>query len=121
MTEAGFTTKPYKLHKLEDGPSTDVKITREDALSYYRQMMTIRRMEAAANTLYKDKSIRGFCHLYTGQEAVAIGIESAIRKDDAVITAYRAHGWVYARGIEPKAVLTELTGRKSGVQRGKYH
>uniref|UniRef100_A0ABM0MX40 Probable pyruvate dehydrogenase E1 component subunit alpha, mitochondrial-like n=1 Tax=Saccoglossus kowalevskii TaxID=10224 RepID=A0ABM0MX40_SACKO len=65
--EASFTTKGYKLHKLDEGPSTEVTVTREDALTYYRQMQTIRRMEAAAGNLYKAKVIRGFCHLYSGQ------------------------------------------------------
>ncbi len=78
-SSATFQTKPFKLHKMDDSPNTDVRLEREDALKYYRQMLTIRRMEAAANSLYKDKSIRGFCHLYSGQEAIAVGMESAIR------------------------------------------
>jgi pyruvate dehydrogenase E1 component alpha subunit len=117
--EARFQTKPYKLHKMEEGPSTDVILKRDDGLKMYREMMTIRRMEAAANALYKEKSVRGFCHLYTGQEAVAVGIENSITKNDAVITAYRAHGWTYLRGVTPKGVLTELTGRSSGCAKGK--
>lgn len=119
-SEASFQTKPYKLHKIEDsGPSTEVILKRDDGLKIYREMMTIRRMEAAANTLYKEKSVRGFCHLYSGQEAVAVGIENSIHHDDAVITAYRAHGWTFLRGITPKGVLTELTGRNTGCARGK--
>jgi len=118
-SSATFQTKPFKLHKMDDSPNTDVKLEREDALKFYRQMSSIRRMEAAANSLYKEKSIRGFCHLYSGQEAIAVGMENAIRKTDAVITAYRAHGWTYIRGVPIKAVLTELTGRKSGCARGK--
>lgn len=119
-SEASFQTKPYKLHKIEDsGPSTDVTLKREDGLKIYREMMTIRRMEAAANTLYKEKSVRGFCHLYSGQEAVAVGIENSLHRDDAVITAYRAHGWTFLRGVTPKGVLTELTGRNTGCSRGK--
>lgn len=118
-SEVSFQTKPYKLHRMEEGPSTDVWLTREDGLRMYKDMMMIRRMEAAANTLYKEKSVRGFCHLYTGQEAVATGIEAAITKEDAVITAYRAHGWTYLRGVTPKGVLTELTGRSSGCAKGK--
>lgn len=118
-TEATFQTKPFKLHHLENGPSTEVTCTRDDAMKYYREMMTIRRMETAANNLYKEKIIRGFCHLYSGQEACAVGMEAAIRKTDAVITAYRAHGWTYLRGISVKAVLAELTGREIGCARGK--
>lgn len=82
-------------------------------------MTTIRRLEAAANALYKEKAVRGFCHLYTGQEAVAVGMETAITKKDAVITAYRAHGWTYLRGVSLLGVLAELTGRQSGCARGK--
>lgn len=104
---------------MDEGPSTHVTLTREDGLRIYKDMMTIRRMEAAANTLYKEKAVRGFCHLYTGQEAVATGIENSITKEDAVITAYRAHGWTYLRGVTPKGVLTELTGRNSGCAKGK--
>ncbi|XP_023221388.1 probable pyruvate dehydrogenase E1 component subunit alpha, mitochondrial [Centruroides sculpturatus] len=118
-TEATFQTKPFKLHLLENGPSTEVTVTRDDALHYYKQMMMIRRLEAAANNMYKEKTIRGFCHLYSGQEACAVGMEAALRKTDAVITAYRAHGWTYVRGVSVKSVLAELTGREAGCARGK--
>ncbi|CAL1268001.1 unnamed protein product [Larinioides sclopetarius] len=117
--EATFQTKPYKLHLLDNGPSSDVSVNKEDALKYYRDMMMVRRMETAANSLYKEKIIRGFCHLYSGQEACAVGMEAAIRKSDAVITSYRAHGWTYLRGVSVKGVLAELTGREPGCARGK--
>ena len=71
-----------------------------------------------AGNLYKEKAIRGFCHLYSGQEACCVGIEAAIRQSDPVITAYRAHGWVYMRGVNAKAVLCELTGRSTGCRQG---
>ncbi|XP_027195554.1 pyruvate dehydrogenase E1 component subunit alpha, mitochondrial-like [Dermatophagoides pteronyssinus] len=119
INEAKFQIKPYKLHRLEQGPATEVICTRDDAIKYYEQMSIIRRLEAASNTLYKEKAIRGFCHLYTGQEAVAVGMENAITKKDAVITAYRAHGWVWLRGVDAVGVLSELTGRKTGCARGK--
>ncbi|GAB6026430.1 hypothetical protein CHUAL_012630 [Chamberlinius hualienensis] len=118
-TTADFETKPYKLYRVDNGPPTSVPCTREDALKYYRQMQGIRRMETAANNMYKEKLIRGFCHLYSGQEACAVGMEAAIKKDDAVITAYRAHGWCYTRGISLTGVLSELTGKASGCARGK--
>jgi len=82
-------------------------------------MQTIRRLETAANQLYKEKLVRGFCHLYSGQEACAVGMEASIRKDDAVITAYRAHGWSLIRGVSIKGVLSELTGRRTGCAKGK--
>jgi len=110
---------PYKLHKLEEPPSSTVTCTRDDGLKYYQQMQTIRRMETAAGNLYKEKAIRGFCHLYSGQEAACVGIEAALGPKDAVITAYRAHGWTYTRGVSPVGVLAELTGRRSGCAKGK--
>ncbi|GIY79074.1 probable pyruvate dehydrogenase E1 component subunit alpha, mitochondrial [Caerostris extrusa] len=117
--EATFQTKPYKLHLLDNGPSSDVTVNKEESLKYYKDMMMIRRMETAANSLYKEKIIRGFCHLYSGQEACAVGMEAAIRKTDAVITSYRAHGWTYLRGVSVKGVLAELTGREPGCAKGK--
>lgn len=64
---ASFETKPYKLHKLDNGPSTNITIDRNEALKFYTEMNTIRRLEAAAGSLYKEKIVRGFCHLYSGQ------------------------------------------------------
>ncbi len=79
-------------------------------LEYYRVMSLIRRMETAAGDLYKSKAIRGFCHLYSGQEAICVGIDAAINKDDSIITAYRAHGFALIRGGTLRGVLAELTG-----------
>nr|CAD7266285.1 unnamed protein product [Timema shepardi] len=110
---------PFKLHKLESGPSTQVSVNRDDALHYYKQMYTIRRMETAAGNMYKEKIVRGFCHLYSGQEACAVGIKAALRPYDDVITAYRAHGWAHLMGVSHLGVLAELTGRQSGCARGK--
>ena len=118
-TEATFQTKPYKLHKLDSSPSTNVTLTRDDALKYYRQMQTIRRMETTAGNLYKEKQIRGFCHLYSGQEACAVGMNAALDRDDAVITSYRCHGWTYISTGSIKEVLSELTGKVSGNGLGK--
>ena len=76
-------------------------------------------MEMAADRLYKEKKIRGFCHLSTGQEAVATGIEHAITKEDDVITAYRCHGFAYMRGASVKSIIGELLGRREGIAYGK--
>lgn len=84
-----------------------------------KQMVRIRRMEASANSLYKEKIIRGFCHLYSGQEAVAVGMDASLTKDDQVISAYRVHGWALTRGATVREVLCELTGRSTGTTRGK--
>merc|ERR1711936_1131626 len=64
--------------------------------------------------LYQEKSIRGFCHLCSGQEAIYSGMKAALRDQDAVITSYRAHGFTYVMGVPVLGVLAELTGRKSG-------
>ncbi|XP_057306767.1 pyruvate dehydrogenase E1 component subunit alpha, somatic form, mitochondrial-like isoform X2 [Hydractinia symbiolongicarpus] len=82
-------------------------------------MVTIRRMEQEASKLYKEKIIRGFCHLYSGQEACCVGMNDTLTSGDSVITAYRAHGWTYMKGRSVKEVLTELTGRKTGCTQGK--
>lgn len=119
-SEASFETKEYKLHKIPDaGPSTKVKLTRDDALTFYRQMLVMRRLEAAASTMYKEKQIRGFCHLYSGQEACAVGIKAALRSGDDVITAYRCHAWAYIMGVSVPGVLCELAGHVEGCARGK--
>ncbi|XP_046848229.1 pyruvate dehydrogenase E1 component subunit alpha, mitochondrial-like [Xenia sp. Carnegie-2017] len=114
-----FDIEEFKLHRLDEGPPNKATMTRDEGLDYYKQMTTIRRMENAADKLYKAKIIRGFCHLYSGQEACAVGMEHAINREDSVITAYRCHGWTYMRGKSVKDVLAELTGRVTGTTRGK--
>lgn len=76
-------------------------------------------METASANLYKEKAIRGFCHLYTGQEACCVGMTAAIRHEDPVITSYRAHAWVYMKGVSVFGVLAELVGRVGGCSKGK--
>jgi len=119
VEEATFDLEPYKLHLLEEGPPQTATLTREDGLKYYKDMVVVRRMETAAANLYKEKIIRGFCHLCSGQEAVCVGIKSGIRDMDTVITSYRAHGFAYMMGISVQGVLSELTGKTSGCVRGK--
>ena len=97
-------------------PSNADKVT---LLDYYRSMLLIRRFEERAGQLYGMGLIGGFCHLYIGQEAIAVGMEAAKRPGDQVITGYREHGHMLACGIDPNAVMAELTGRAAGVSRGK--
>ncbi|MCL4136538.1 UNVERIFIED_CONTAM: hypothetical protein GTU68_053554, partial [Idotea baltica] len=118
-TEASFDTCEYKLHKLTEGPASSSTITRDESLVYYRQMQTVRRLEAAAGNLYKEKAVRGFCHLYSGQEAICVGMAAALRPFDNVITAYRDHGWAFVLGTSVSSIMAELTGRESGCSRGK--
>ena len=91
----------------------------QDKLDMLRQMLLIRKFEEKAGEMYNQGKIRGFLHLYIGQEAVAVGFISALRHDDYVITAYRDHGQCLAKGCEPKRVMAELFGRQDGVSHGK--
>ena len=109
----------YILFKFSPGPESTTTLTRSDAMDYYRQMVAVRRMETAAANLYKEKAIRGFCHLCSGQEAICVGIKAALREQDSVITSYRAHGFTHVMGVPILGVLAELTGRSTGCVRGK--
>uniref|UniRef100_A0A5K3EPB8 Pyruvate dehydrogenase E1 component subunit alpha n=1 Tax=Mesocestoides corti TaxID=53468 RepID=A0A5K3EPB8_MESCO len=111
--------QPFKLFKLNEGPSQTTSCTREEALNYYETMQRIRRMETTLSTLYKEKKVRGFCHLYSGQEAVAVGVEAALIPGDAIITAYRCHGFVVTRGEPVAGVIGELMGKANGNVEGK--
>ena len=92
----------------------------EELTEFYRQMLLIRRFEEKAGQLYGMGLIGGFCHLYIGQEAVAVGLQSALTiGQDSVITGYRDHGHMLAYGIDPKVIIAELTGRAAGISRGK--
>ena len=92
---------------------------RDELLKFYREMLLIRRFEERAGQLYGMGLIGGFCHLYIGQEAVAVGMQSIAKKGDQVITAYRDHGHMLATGMDPKEVMAELTGRAGGSSKGK--
>ena len=94
--------------------------SKDELLEMYRQMLLIRRFEEKAGQLYGLGLIGGFCHLYIGQEAVAVGLQSALDGEtDSVITGYRDHGHMLAYGIDPKVIMAELTGRGSGISKGK--
>ncbi len=96
------------------------KASKDELLSLYKQMLLIRRFEERAGQLYGLGLIGGFCHLYIGQEAVAVGLQSAMSVGkDSVITGYRDHGHMLAYGIDPKLIMAELTGRAAGISKGK--
>ena len=91
----------------------------ETLIELYRQMLLIRRFEEKSAEAYSSGKIGGFCHLYIGQEAVAVGAISAIRKDDYVLTSYREHGHAIAKGMSCDSVMAELYGKVTGCSKGK--
>ena len=91
----------------------------EEMQKLYSEMLLIRRFEEKAGQLYGMGLIGGFCHLYIGQEAVVTGIQSVQEEVDTVVTTYRDHGHMLAKGMDPKGVMAELTGREGGYSRGK--
>ena len=91
----------------------------DELTQFYEKMFLIRKFEEKAGQLYGAGKIGGFCHLYIGQEAVVIGILSSVKSEDTVVTSYRDHGHILARGVDPKLVMAELTGRKDGISKGK--
>ena len=95
------------------------KVTKQTYLYWYELMLRLRRFEERAGMLYGQQKIRGFCHLYIGQEAVAAGTMSALRKDDRMITAYRDHGLGIAKGITCNEAMAELFGKATGCTKGK--
>ena len=112
----------FALRSLQDNLSGNRRYAASDdeLLRFYEQMLLIRRFEEKAGQLYGLGLIGGFCHLYIGQEAVAVGLQSALQAGlDSVITGYRDHGHMLAYGIDPKVIMAELTGRQAGISRGK--
>jgi len=95
------------------------KVSKDELLQYYRDMLLIRRFEERAGQLYGMGLIGGVCHLYIGQEAVVVGMQAAMQEGDQVITGYRDHGHMLACGMEANGVMAELTGRSDGYSRGK--
>ncbi len=112
----------FILHSLQEEFEANKRFNASEAqmLEFYEQMLLIRRFEEKAGQLYGLGLIGGFCHLYIGQEAVAIGLQSALDGDkDSVITGYRDHGHMLAYGIDPNVIMAELTGREAGISKGK--
>jgi pyruvate dehydrogenase E1 component alpha subunit len=96
---------------VSDGPDQD--------LARLRQMLRIRRFEEKCAELYNAQKIRGFLHLYVGQEAVATGVIEALDESDAIVSTYREHGHALARGVSMRAVLAEMFGKQEGCSRGR--
>jgi pyruvate dehydrogenase E1 component alpha subunit len=96
-----------------------INVAAGEALDWFRKMYLIRRFEERAGEAYGQGRIGGFLHLYIGEEAVAVGAMAALRPEDDVITHYRDHGYVLARGVDPKRVMAELYGKATGLSKGK--
>ncbi len=95
------------------------KFTSNELVDFYKEMLRIRRFEEKAGQLYGMGMIGGFCHLYIGQEAIAVGMQSIMRIGDQIITTYRDHGLMLSSGSDPKVIFAELMGRAAGCSKGK--
>jgi pyruvate dehydrogenase E1 component alpha subunit len=116
------TDEDFALRSLQQAHTRKprYKADKDELLHFYEQMLLIRRFEEKAGQLYGLGLIGGFCHLYIGQEAVAVGLQSALDPErDSVITGYRDHGHMLAYGLDPKIIMAELTGREAGISKGK--
>lgn len=107
--------------KVNKGEATKSKteFSKETYLFWYESMLLMRKFEEKAGQLYGQQKIKGFCHLYIGQEACVAGAVTALTKDDKWITAYRDHAHPLALGTDPKAVMAELFGKETGISKGK--
>ena len=120
MAQKPMTKKTPKQKSKKAKPATKIQgLDTERLQQAYELMLLIRRFEERAGQLYGLGKIGGFCHLYSGQEAVVAGIEAARQPGDQMITAYRDHGHIIASGVDPIAVMAELLGRAQGTSKGK--
>ena len=94
-------------------------MNKKELVDVYSKMLIIRRFEEKAGEMYTSAKIGGYCHLYIGQEAVAVGAISALGDDDYLIGGYRDHGYALARGSDPKSLMAELFGKSTGISKGK--
>ena len=99
--------------------TSKTKYSKETYLQWYESMLLMRKFEEKTGHLYIQQKIRGFCHLYTGQEALVAGSESVLRREDRVITAYRCHAHPIGRGLHPKYIMAEMFAKVTGCSKGK--
>jgi pyruvate dehydrogenase E1 component alpha subunit len=109
----------FEVHNLDSAPSQTVECSKDELLNMFKLMYTMRRMEITCDNEYKARNIRGFCHLYDGQEAVATGIQNAFEEADSWITSYRCHCVALARGAAVSTIVGELFGNSIGSSKGK--
>ncbi|MBK1623641.1 MULTISPECIES: pyruvate dehydrogenase (acetyl-transferring) E1 component subunit alpha [Afifella] len=115
----GATAERPNTETAEKSAFDPIVFSKDEDLKAYREMLLVRRFEEKAGQLYGMGLIGGFCHLYIGQEAVVVGMQMALKEGDQVTTTYRDHGHMLATGMDPKGVMAELTGRRSGYSHGK--
>ncbi len=108
-----------KEKKTNTGAAASNGIDKNTYRNWYEVMMRIRRFEERSLKMYSINKIRGFLHVYIGQEAIAAAITTALRPTDPIVTAYRQHGIALCRGVESKACMAELFGKENGVNKGK--
>ncbi len=107
------------MAKAQNKPSTHNQLSPDLLQGFYKDMLLIRRFEERAGQLYGMGLIGGFCHLYIGQEAVVVGVQSVMQPHDTIVTSYRDHGHMLACKMDPNKVMAELTGRAEGYSKGK--
>ncbi len=117
MDKEKAAVKNKKAVSVETNSKT--KFSKETYLKWYESMLLMRKFEEKTGQLYIQQKIRGFCHLYIGQEALVAGSESVLRRDDRVITAYRDHAHPIGRGLHPKYIMAELMAKITGCSKGK--
>ena len=110
-------TKNKKVNRTE--PQLSNKFSKGTYLKWFESMLLMRKFEEKTGQLYIQQKIRGFCHLYIGQEALVAGSESVLKKDDRVITAYRCHAHPIGRGLHPKYIMAEMFAKATGCSKGK--
>jgi len=104
---------------MKEPTKTSPVVTREKGLHLLYQMLLIRRFEEKSAEMYTQSKIRGFLHLYIGEEAVAVGVMQTLTDDDYVLATYREHGHALARGVDAGAIMAEMYGKQEGCSRGR--
>lgn len=97
----------------------ETSTTKEELIDYFKKLNIMRRIEISSDELYKNKQIRGFCHLYIGQESIALGMDEGLTYEDPLITAYREHCQAYMRGFNAREIISEMMSRSTGATKGK--
>ena len=115
----GVSSKVKEVERLVNEAEKGTSITKETYLNWYESMLLMRKFEERAGQLYGQQKIRGFCHLYIGQEAVVAGTMSVIRPEDGMITAYRDHAHALAKGVSANSIMAELFAKVTGCSKGK--